>query len=132
MKRARSSTTERLPVMDLKIEAYVAEEEEVSGGRSNMMMTSHDCEQASQRLLPPLQLKTYASFEGGEANLVCCQCGATQTPQWREGPLGEPGKQEKCTPPLRPCAPLPPTATPARSVHMPFPASCGFYGRWGR
>mmetsp|Transcript_40534 Transcript_40534/g.120950 ORF Transcript_40534/g.120950 Transcript_40534/m.120950 type:complete len:301 (-) Transcript_40534:1163-2065(-) len=23
-----------------------------------------------------------------ESNLVCCQCGATQTPQWREGPLG--------------------------------------------
>lgn len=20
---------------------------------------------------------------------VCCECGATQTPQWREGPLGE-------------------------------------------
>lgn len=25
----------------------------------------------------------------GVPGKVCCECGATQTPQWREGPMGE-------------------------------------------
>eukprot|EP00955_Chlamydomonas_euryale_P080135 363378-Chlamydomonas_euryale.AAC.46 len=36
--------------------------------------------------VPPAQGQRVAATNSG---LVCTQCGATETPQWREGPLGE-------------------------------------------
>lgn len=36
----------------------------------------------------PLSLESLEATGSASASLVCCQCGATQTPQWREGPQG--------------------------------------------